>query len=84
MFLMIYFLLNSVNSIEPSPKIKNFKCDAYKLGIHYLQNEIDVGTIWISGLLSISTKSFIGFGYENLNAFRAPRLPSKEFEKKMY
>ena len=77
MFLVIYLLVNSAYSIEPSPKIENFKCDAYKLGINYLQNEIDVGTIWISGLFSISTETIIGFGYEKLDAFRAPRLPSK-------
>ena len=52
MFLVIYFLLNFGITIKPYPKIENFKCDAYKLGIHYLQNEIDDGTVWISGLFS--------------------------------
>ena len=77
MFLVIYLLVNSAYSIEPSPKIENFKCDAYKLGINYLQNEIDAGTIWISGLFSISPETFIGFEYEKLNGFRAPRLSPK-------
>ena len=77
MFSVVYFLVNSAYSIEPSPKIEDFKCNAFKLGINYLQNAIDVGTIWISGLFSISTETFIGFGYEKLNAFRAPRLSPK-------
>ena len=52
MILAITFLINLAISIQPSPKIENFKCDAYKLGIHYLQNEIDGEAIWISGLFS--------------------------------
>ena len=52
MILAIPFFIDLAMSIQPSPKIKNFKCDAYKLGIHYLQNEIDGGAIWISGQFS--------------------------------
>ena len=52
MILAISFLFTLASPIQPFPKNENFKCDAYKLGIHYLQNAIKVGAIWISGPFS--------------------------------